>query len=403
MIKRVDYLNNLEKWRDEKVIKVVTGMRRCGKSTLLLQFQNRLVETGIETTQIISLNFEKLEYEDLQDYKKLYSYLKNRLISDKKNYIFLDEVQRVKHFEKVVDSLYVMDNVDIYITGSNSQMLSSELATFLSGRYVEIKMLPFSFKEFFSICDLSIDDSFVEYMRYGGLPYVTTMEKDSDKVEMYLEGIYNTVLVKDIEDRQNRKNLGMRVITDISLLKSISKYLSSVVGNMVTVKSITNYLVSGGRKVSPNTVSDYIEALCDSFIFYEVDRFDIVGKELLKNNKKYYIVDLGLRNYILPRKNYDLGFGLENIVYFELLRRGYRVNVGKLKDKEIDFVTRKNDELHYIQVTASMVDESTFEREMRPLREIRDNYEKTVLTLDRFSVGNYDGIKVVNIVDWLLE
>lgn len=403
MIKRVDYLNSLEKWRDEKVIKIVTGMRRCGKSTLLLQFQNRLVETGIETTQIISLNFEKLEYEDLQDYKKLYSYLKNRLISDKKNYIFLDEVQRVKHFEKVVDSLYVMDNVDIYITGSNSQMLSSELATFLSGRYVEIKMLPLSFKEFFSICDLSIDDSFVEYMRYGGLPYVTTMEKDSDKVEMYLEGIYNTVLVKDIEDRQNRKNLGMRAITDISLLKSISKYLSSVVGNMVTVKSITNYLVSGGRKVSPNTVSDYIEALCDSFIFYEVDRFDIVGKELLKNNKKYYIVDLGLRNYILPRKNYDLGFGLENIVYFELLRRGYRVNVGKLKDKEIDFVTRKNDELHYIQVTASMVDESTFEREMRPLREIRDNYEKTVLTLDRFSVGNYEGIKVVNIVDWLLE
>ncbi|MDY4560617.1 MAG: ATP-binding protein [Peptostreptococcus porci] len=403
MIKRVDYLNSLEKWRDEKVIKVVTGMRRCGKSTLLLQFQNRLVETGIETTQIISLNFEKLEYEDLQDYKKLYSYLKNRLISDKKNYIFLDEVQRVKHFEKVVDSLYVMDNVDIYITGSNSQMLSSELATFLSGRYVEIKMLPLSFKEFFSICDLSIDDSFVEYMRYGGLPYVTTMEKDSDKVEMYLEGIYNTVLVKDIEDRQNRKNLGMRAITDISLLKSISKYLSSVVGNMVTVKSITNYLVSGGRKVSPNTVSDYIEALCDSFIFYEVDRFDIVGKELLKNNKKYYIVDLGLRNYILPRKNYDLGFGLENIVYFELLRRGYRVNVGKLKDKEIDFVTRRNDELHYIQVTSSMVDESTFEREMRPLREIRDNYEKTVLTLDRFSVGNYDGIKVVNIVDWLLE
>lgn len=282
-------------------------------------------------------------------------------------------------------------------------MLSSELATFLSGRYVEIKMLPLSFKEFFSICDLSIDDSFVEYMRYGGLPYVTTMEKDSDKVEMYLEGIYNTVLVKDIEDRQNRKNLGMRAITDISLLKSISKYLSSVVGNMVTVKSITNYLVSGGRKVSPNTVSDYIEALCDSFIFYEVDRFDIVGKELLKNNKKYYIVDLGLRNYILPRKNYDLGFGLENIVYFELLRRGYRVNVGKLKDKEIDFVTRKNDELHYIQVTASMVDENTFEREMRPLREIRDNYEKTVLTLDRFSVGNYEGIKVVNIVDWLLE
>lgn len=403
MIKRVDYLNILEKWRDEKVIKVVTGMRRCGKSTLLLQFQNRLVETGIETTQIISLNFEKLEYEDLQDYKKLYSYLKDRLISDKKNYIFLDEIQRVKHFEKVVDSLYVMDNVDIYITGSNSQMLSSELATFLSGRYVEIKMLPLSFKEFFSIGDLSIDDSFVEYMRYGGLPYVTTMEKDSDKVEMYLEGIYNTVLVKDIEDRQNRKNLGMRAITDISLLKSISKYLSSVVGNMVTVKSITNYLVSGGRKVSPNTVSDYIEALCDSFIFYEVDRFDIVGKELLKNNKKYYIVDLGLRNYILPRKNYDLGFGLENIVYFELLRRGYRVNVGKLKDKEIDFVTRKNDELHYIQVTASMVDENTFEREMRPLREIRDNYEKTVLTLDRFSVGNYDGIKVVNIVDWLLE
>lgn len=402
MIERIEYLEILEKWMDDKVIKVVTGIRRSGKSTLLMQFQERLKMSGVESSQIISINFEDLEYEDLQDYKKLYSYLKERIDKEKKNYIFLDEIQRVESFEKVVDSLYVRDNIDVYITGSNSYMLSSDLATLLSGRYVEIKMLPLSFKEYSSVYEDGVQSAFAEYMKYGGLPYIAIMDKDQEKVEMYLEGIYNTVIVKDIEDRQTRKNSDIKRITDIALLKSIAKYLSGVVGSPVTVKSITNYLVSSGRKISPNTVNDYINALCESFVFYEVDRFDIVGKELLKTNKKYYIVDLGLRNYVLPRKDYDLGFSLENIVYFELLRRGYRVNIGKIGDKEVDFVARKNDDIRYIQLTASMVDEKTFEREMRPLREISDNYEKLVLTLDNFTVGNYEGIKVVNVLEWLL-
>ena len=402
MIERIEYLEILEKWKDDKVIKVVTGIRRSGKSTLLMQFQERLKKSGVEDSQIISINFEDLEYEDLQDYKKLYLYLKETIDVKRKNYILLDEIQRVDSFEKVVDSLYVKENIDIYITGSNSYMLSSDLATLLSGRYVEIKMLPLSFKEYNSVSEKGIEATFNDYMKYGGLPYIATMNKDSEKIEMYLEGIYNTVIVKDIEDRQNRRNSDIRKITDIALLKSIAKYLSGVVGSPVTVKSVTNYLVSSGRKISPNTVNDYINALCESFVFYGADRFDIVGKELLKTNKKYYVVDLGLRNYVLPRKDYDLGFSLENIVYFELLRRGYRVNIGKLGDKEVDFVARKNDDIRYIQVTASMVDEKTFEREIRPLREIGDNYEKVILTLDNFTVGNYDGIKVVNVLDWLL-
>ena len=402
MVQRKEYLEKLIKWKDDDVIKVVTGIRRCGKSTLLMQY---LKSIGIEENQIVSVNFEELEYEELCDYKKLYAYIKDRLVADKITYIFLDEIQKVPSFEKVVDSLYVKPNIDIYITGSNAYMLSGDLATLLTGRYVEISMLPLSFSEYMQLSDKDKESAFADYIKYGGLPFVATMDRTDDKVDTYLEGIYNTVIVKDIEDRQKRQesNSDKRKINDIPLLKTIAKYLSSVIGSPVSLRGITNYLVSSGRKISANTVSNYVDALIESFIFYPAERFDIVGKQLLKANKKYYMVDLGIRNHILPRKYYDLGFSVENIVFFELLRRGCKVTIGKYQENEVDFVAERRGEFTYIQVTADMVSESTFDREMKPLYAIQDNYEKIVLTLDKLTVGNYDGIKVVNVIDWLLN
>lgn len=405
MVQRKKYLEKLIEWKDDDVIKVVTGIRRCGKSTLLMQYQDYLKSIGIEENQIIAVNFEELEYEELCDYKKLYAYIKDRLVADKITYIFLDEIQKVPSFEKVVDSLYVKPNIDIYITGSNAYMLSGDLATLLTGRYVEISMLPLSFSEYMQLSDKDKESAFADYIKYGGLPFVATMDRTDDKVDTYLEGIYNTVIVKDIEDRQKRQesNSDKRKINDIPLLKTIAKYLSSVIGSPVSLRGITNYLVSSGRKISANTVSNYVDALIESFIFYPAERFDIVGKQLLKANKKYYMVDLGIRNHILPRKYYDLGFSVENIVFFELLRRGCKVTIGKYQENEVDFVAEKHGEFTYIQVTADMVSESTFDREMKPLYAIQDNYEKIVLTLDKLTVGNYDGIKVVNVIDWLLN
>lgn len=405
MVQRKEYLEKLIGWKDDDVIKVVTGIRRCGKSTLLMQYQDYLKSIGIEENQIIAVNFEELEYEELCDYKKLYAYIKDRLVADKITYIFLDEIQKVPSFEKVVDSLYVKPNIDIYITGSNAYMLSGDLATLLTGRYVEISMLPLSFNEYMQLSDKDKESAFADYIKYGGLPFVATMDRTDDKVDTYLEGIYNTVIVKDIEDRQKRQesNSDKRKINDIPMLKTIAKYLSSVIGSPVSLRGITNYLVSSGRKISANTVSNYVDALIESFIFYPAERFDIVGKQLLKANKKYYMIDLGIRNHILPRKYYDLGFSVENIVFFELLRRGCKVTIGKYQENEVDFVAEKRGEFTYIQVTADMVSESTFDREMKPLYAIQDNYEKIVLTLDKLTVGNYDGIKVVNVIDWLLN
>ena len=405
MVERKEYLDQLWAWKDEQQIKVVTGIRRCGKSVLLEQYQQRLLAEGVAPEQIISINFENLDYEPLKDYMELYCYLKERLCTDKMTYIFLDEVQEVPAFEKVVDSLSIKDQVDIYITGSNAYMLSSELATLLSGRYTEIKMLPFSFREYIAQTGLPKEEAFAEFMKTGGIPYVAAMNRTDEKVDQYLEGIYNTVIVKDIEQRQLRKEKegNTRKITDIALLKNIARYLASVIGSPVSMKSITNYLTSSGRKISQNTVSDYVDALKESFIFYSVERFDIVGKQLLKINNKLYMVDMGIRNHILPRKRYDLGFTIENIVFLELMRKGYKINIGKYGATEVDFVVQKEGVLTYYQVTADMTAKETFEREMKPLRSIPDNYEKVVLTLDHFSLGNYDGIKVVNVIDWLLE
>lgn len=405
MIERKEYLQKLIQWKDEQVIKVVTGMRRCGKSTLLMQYQDYLKSIGVEDDQIIAINFEDLEYEELCEYKVLYDYLKERLLSDKTTYIFLDEIQKVPQFEKVVDSLYIKSDTDIYITGSNAYMLSGELATLLSGRYVEISMLPFSFQEYCQLNRKPQEDAFADYMKFGGLPLVASMKDAPDKIDTYLEGIYNTVIIKDIEDRQNHQSesSGRRKVTDIVLLKTIAKYLASVLGSPVSIRGITNYLISSGRKISPNTVNDYLETLTESFLFYPAERFDIAGKQILTGNKKYYMADLGIRNHILPRKKYDLGFSIENVVFFELLRRGYKVAVGKYQNTEVDFVVEKQGAFTYIQVTAEMTTKDTFDREMKPLYAIRDNYEKIVLTLDKLTLGNYDGIRVIHVLDWLLN
>jgi len=405
MIQRTEYLNKLISWKDEKVIKVITGIRRCGKSTLLEQYRDLLLKDCIQPKQIQFMNFEDMELEPYLEPSALHKYILERMLPDKMNYIFLDEIQKVADYQKIVDSLYIRDNVDIYITGSNAYLLSGELATLLSGRYVEINMLPLSFAEY---CEVREDNDkdilFAEYMKRGGFPYAA-MIKDDDRLDMYFEGIYNTIILKDIEERQKRRESdpNKRKITDILLLKNISRFLAGSVGSPIAIKNIAAYITSGGRKVSENTVGDYTEALVEPYVFYPVERFDVTGKQLLKTMPKYYIVDLGIRRHLLPRKNYDLGFSLENIVFFELIRRGYKVNIGKVGNTEVDFVAQKNERYHYYQVTASLTDENTFEREIRPLKNISDNYRKTILTLDRFTLGDYEGIDVVNAVDWLLD
>ncbi len=407
MVARKEFLDILDSWKHEKVIKVVTGIRRCGKSTLLKQYQEKLKSEGVSDKQIISVNLEDLENEELTDYKILYEYIAKRLCKDSYTYVFLDEVQTVKDFQKAIDSLYVKDNVDVYITGSNAYLLSGELATLLSGRYVEISMLPLSFNEYCQCAAQgSEEDMFNEYLQSGGFPLIANMDnRDSNKVNMYLEGIYNTVVVKDVEERDKRRNAdkNKRRVSDIALLRTISKYLASVIGSPVSAKSIADYLSSNGRKVSSNTVEDYIEALTESYIFYPVERYDISGKVMLKRNLKYYIVDLGLKRHLVPKQGYDVGYGIENVVYFELLRRGYNVNIGKVGNTEVDFVAQKDGAVEYYQVSASMLDKSVFEREITPLKNIKDMHAKKILTLDKFGLGNYDGIVVENIIDWLIK
>jgi len=405
MIIRKEYLEQLRQWQDEKIIKVITGIRRCGKSTLLKEFQGLLIEQGISKEQIISINFEDLAYEELQTYKKLYQYIENQIVADKPVYIFLDEIQKVDQFEKVVDSLYIKDNIDIYITGSNAFLLSGELATLLSGRYIEINMLPLSFREYVEAREnKNYDRCFTEYLKYGGMPYTVSLGQDQNRIDTYLEGIYNTILIKDIEERAARKenDSNKRKINDISLLKNIARFLAGSVGSPISQRKIAGYITSTGRKISQSTISDYVEALVEPYIFYEVRPINVSGKQLLKNVSKYYIADLGIRNFILPKQRYDLGFSLENTIYFELLRRGFEVCVGRIGEQEVDFVARKEGRYEYFQVTANMTDQATFDREIAPFKKIKDNYPKTILTLDRFTLGNYNGVEVVNAVDWLL-
>jgi predicted AAA+ superfamily ATPase len=396
LIQRRRYLDKLLKLKDQNIIKVITGVRRCGKSTLLLLFRQLLREMGVVDEQIISLNFEDIKYESLLEYHKMYDFVCERLVDGQRTYVFLDEVQNVPDFQKAVDSLFIKENVDLYITGSNARMLSGELATLLSGRYIEISMLPLSFREFFSMRGGEPRDqreAFNAYYRVGAFPYAAGIEDDEIRKD-YLRGIYSTVLLKDIVARKK--------IADVALLESVIKFLFDNIGNIVSAKKIADSLSSGGRKTSPLTVDSYLEALLDSFILYRANRYDVRGKQHLKSLEKYYVVDVSLRHLLLGDSIRDYGRVLENIVYLELRRRGYLVNIGKLGELEIDFIATTGEEKIYYQVAASVLDPATFEREFEPLKSVRDHYPKFVLTMDELPSG-VDGIKQVNIIDFLLE
>ena len=397
IVQRKEYLDTLKKWREKQIIKVVTGVRRCGKSTLFSLYINYLIDTGVSKNQIIYVNLEEIEHENLLDYKALYDYIKERLVKGKCTYIFIDEVQQCKFFEKAVDSLYIKENVDLYITGSNAVMLSGELATLLSGRYIEISMLPLSFTEYLDFSkEKDIRTAFNDYLRYGSFPYVAGLEKKDTTIRTYLEGIYNTILIKDVATREG--------ITDISVLESIIKFLSSNIGSPVSAKKVSDTINSSGRKISVNTVDSYIRALNQSYVFYKADRYDIKGKQYLKTLGKYYIVDTGLRNMLLAGTASDLGHLLENVVYLELMRRGYKIHIGKLIDKEFDFVVSGVKGVEYYQVSASVLDKNTMTRELSPLMKISDNHPKYLLTLDDIIPNaNYNGILHTNLIEWLLN
>lgn len=399
MIWRKEYLENLKALKDKQIIKVISGVRRCGKSTLFELYINYLKQIGTEDRQIISINLEDLENSDLLDYKALYSYIKEKLVSGKTNYIFIDEVQKCAGFEKAVDSLFIKKNCDVYITGSNAYLLSGELATFLSGRYIEIDMLPFSFKEYYEATKESgknKQELFDTYLKYGSFPYVAYLENNEKIINQYIEGVYNTILIKDVATREK--------INDVTVLENILKTVASSIGSPISIKKISDTLASGGRKISPNTVENYLRALTDSYILYNAARYDIKGRQFLKTLGKYYFVDTGIRNHIISQSARDLGHLLENVVYLELLRRKNRVNIGKLSEKEVDFVATNMNEVEYYQVCASVIDEKTLERELAPLREIKDNYPKILLTLDNIGNGaNYEGIRQINVIDWLLD
>ncbi len=396
MVRRKEYLDKLTEWREKQIIKVVTGVRRSGKSTLFSLYIDCLKQTGVSDDQIISVNLEDIEYEDLLDYKLLYEYIKTRLVKGKYTYVFIDEVQQCKSFEKAVDSLFIKENVDVYITGSNANMLSGELATLLSGRYIEISMLPLSFSEYLDFTkDTDVRLSFSNYLRFGSFPYVAALKKNDAVIRTYIDGIYNTILIKDVAAREG--------ITDISVLESIVKFLCSNIGSPVSTKKISDAINSSGRKISVNTVDHYLRALLQSYIFYKADRYDIKGKQHLKTLGKYYVVDTGLRNMLASGFESDLGHLLENIVFLELNRRGHKVNVGKLADKEVDFVAVHTDGIEYYQVSASVLDKGTLLRELGPLQKIPDHHPKYLLTLDDIMPNiNHDGIRQMNLIDWLL-
>lgn len=399
MIIRENYLNLLIDAKDTEFIKVITGVRRSGKSTLLLMFKNYLLDNNIDEKNIIHINFESAMYDDIKDYKDLYNEIKNK-ISNEKMYILLDEVQNVDKWEKAINSLNIDFNVDIYITGSNAYLLSSELATLLSGRYIEIKMYPLSFKEFLKFNnydETNLEDKFNEYLKYGGLPAITQIKDKNNLIMSYLNDIYNTIVKKDIIERNN--------IKDIALLENIVKYISSNIGSSISANKISDYLNSNKlvEKANHQTIDNYLKMLENAFIVYKADRSDIRSKALLKTLGKYYIADTGLRNIVLGFRNIDEGHLLENVVYLELLRRGYRVNIGKTLDYEVDFVAENTEELKYYQVTKSLLDDNVKDREIRSLESISDNYEKTILTMDKTINKDYNGIKVKNIIDFLLE
>lgn len=398
MIIRETYLNKLNKYRDKKLIKVITGIRRSGKSTLMSLYQQQLMKSGVDANQIISINFEDYDNYDLLESKTLYAYLKEKLIdSSKKFYVFLDEIQQVESFERIMDSLYIRDNVDLYVTGSNAKLLSGELSTLLSGRYVEIMVLPLSFKEYVSAFDQPINHKalYNKYIQFGSLPYVLDLDDDEDVIKGYLRGVFSTVVLKDIVARKK--------IADVMMLESVIRFLFDAVGSIISIKKISDSLTSAGRKISSHTVESYISGLVESYVLYPVKRYDVKGKQHLKTLEKYYIADLGLRYLQLGNRGVDLGHLLENVVYFELLRRGYDVYIGKVDAYEIDFIAVSQTETLYYQVALTVKDKETLERELRPLRAVSDHFPKCILTLDDEMEINYDGIRIINAIDFLLD
>ena len=407
-IDRKEYLDFLVKSKDRQIIKVVSGVRRCGKSTLFEIYKDFLLENGVAKNQIISINFEDMDYEELTDYKKLYEYIKSKMIEDKRNYIFLDEIQHVDKFEKVVDSLFIKENTDLYITGSNAYFMSSELATLLSGRYIELKMLPLSFKEYYQAkleyekleqkenrISKTLIQYYNEYIVNSSFPYTLQLDSDLKNIHEYLSGIYNSVLLKDIVARLK--------ISDVMRLESVVKYIFDNIGNLTSLSKIANTLTSMGRKTDAKTIEKYIRGLTDSLLVHEVSRYNIKGKEFLSTLSKYYVTDLGLRQMILGNRNIDMGHILENIIYLELLRRKGNVYVGQFDKNEIDFVVINSNEIEYYQVALTVLDENTLKRELDAFKNIKDNYPKYLITLDDVMVNtDYDGIKVVNALEWLL-
>ena len=397
MIPRTEYLDNLIRFKDKHLIKVVTGIRRCGKSTLFELYQEYLLQAGVEKTQIISINLEEGQYFDAEDYRDLYTLVAGRLLSDRMNYIFLDEVQQIKDFQKAVDALYVRKNCDVYITGSNAYLLSGELATLLSGRYVEIRMLPLSFREYAGVNgEKRIDQLYQEYLHRSSFPYALELENSKD-VQQYLDGIYNSIIVKDI--------IARRRIGDVEMLKSVARFLFDNIGNMTSAKKIADTMTSAGRKISVHTVENYLDALTESFIFYQAGRYDIKGKQHLKTGDKYYAADIGLRYHVLGAKKADLGHILENIVYLELLRRGYEVYVGKVGTAEVDFIAIGEEGEEYYQVAYTVIDADgkTLERELAPLNSIADHNSKYLLTMDYSPMISHNGIRQIYALDWLLK
>lgn len=395
MIARPLYMEKLLAFRDKQIIKIVTGIRRCGKSTLLDMFVKELLRSGVQEDQIITINFEDANFFDLDDHRKLHAFIEQRLRSGCMSYIILDEIQHVKSFERAIDSLYIKRNVDIYLTGSNAYLLSGEIATLLSGRYVEIHMLPLSFREFLSGMGEKVDPNrmFNQYLRLGSFPFTLELGRDDRLVRDYLEGIYNTVILKDVMAR--------RKIADPFMLESVIRFMFDNVGNLCSIKHISDSLTSSGRSISTHTVATYLAALCESFILYRVGRFDVKGLQHLKTGEKYYLADMGLRYFLLGSKGTDLGRMLENVIFLELLRRGFHIYVGKVNGTEVDFVADHEDGRIYIQVAATVRDETTLARELQPLMGIADHSPKMILTLDDDPPSDYSGIRRFNALDWL--
>lgn len=392
MIERKEYLDFLIKLKDKDIIKVVTGIRRCGKSTLFEIYKNYLLTNGINKEQIISLNFENPNDMKFDNWKEVYEYVNEKIVEEKKYYVFLDEIQILEYFEKMVDGLFLNKNIDLYITGSNSYMLSGELATYLTGRYMQIHMLPLSFKEYLEYYGYEDEQKkYNLYIQNGGFPYLLNLDNDNDLIRNYLDGIYNTILLKDVVSRNN--------IKDTLILESIVKFIFDNIGQIVSTNKISSTLNSNKRKNSVNTIENYLSYLIDSYLVYKVSRYDIKGKDYLRTGDKYYVCDLGLRNYLLGGVK-DFGSILENIIFLELKRKGYEIYIGKYEDSEVDFVLKNSDGIKYVQVALSVRDEKTLKRELGSLQKIKDNYPKYLITLD-YDKADYEGIKQISAIDFL--